>query len=271
MKYSTKSILLGFAITALSLSLIQCSKDDDDTPTPQRRSTIQFSLDVTANNQSVDRGTPFSIDTLFDFMISDLKFYYSNVELKNEAGEWVSAEPSVRLIDWRNFAAEKHRLTIKPGTYTAIRYHVGLDSATNRTFPTDPSLSFEDPLSAAQGTHWNWNLFYRFIIVEGRVNNFGSFITDPQSPVQNTPFSIHPGTDEMLVINEQNFTTPISLDNGDVTNMTFVVNTNTWPNGPGGVQNLITENQGHAEPHDYEITKKFGANFASGLSVRKGQ
>jgi hypothetical protein len=264
MTYIRLLILSAISFTTI---LSSCKKDDDATPTG-KIGNIVFDINVIANNNSVDRAQIFSIDTLFDFRITDLKFYYSNVEFQNANGEWIKAEPKVSLFDWRNYTKADNTIRIAPDTYSAVRYHLGLDSATNRTMPTDPSLSFDHPLSAAKAMHWNWNLFYRFIIVEGRVNYFGEFVTDPTAPVQNPLFSIHPGTDEMLHILENQFTTPFEIKNNETINLVFEVNTNMWANGPAGPHDLVQENQGHAEPHDYLQTQRFGENFAASLTLK---
>jgi hypothetical protein len=265
MRFTTFLLLTAVSFTTV---FVGCKKDDDAPNPPRRSGNILFDINVLANGNSVNRAEVFSIDTLFDFMITDLKFYYSNVEFKNSNGEWIKAEPKVLLFDWRNYTEADNTISLAPGTYSAVRYHLGLDSATNRTMPTDPSLSFDDPLSAAKAMHWNWNLFYRFVIAEGRVNYYGEFVTDPSAPIQNPLFSIHPGTDVMLHILENQFTSPIEIKNNETKNLVFEVNTNMWADGPAGPHDLVQENQGHAEPHDFVQTQRFGDNFAAGLTLK---
>ncbi len=259
-----------FKITFLFLSvgslfLSSCSSDDDATVAPEAKGTVLFDMKLIADNNEVNRAELFSIDQSYDFRILETRFYVSNVEFKNTTGDWVKTDPKVLLLDIRNQGSDDFKISVPEGEYVEMRYLIGLDSATNRSFPTD--FPREHPLSAFQATHWNWNLFYRFIIVEARANTFGNFVPDTVTTAFNTNVSIHPGTDEMLVKKEQTFTETFSIQKNSSKRLVFHVNTNDWLSGPGGTWDPMTENQGHAEPHDFEQTKKFGANFGASVSV----
>ncbi|MCC5916930.1 MAG: hypothetical protein JJU02_06330 [Cryomorphaceae bacterium] len=261
-------ILATFGVLTLFIS--QCVKDDSMDNFPVDLGA-RLSMDMKAmvnGNQEITRGEMFQVANDYDFLVSDLKFYVSQMQFQNTEGEWVSASPNVELLDIRDLDSTDYHIFLAPGDYVAVRYLFGLDSVMNRTNPASDTLDISHPLSAYRSTHWNWNLLYRFAIVEGRVNTYGNFITDPNSPVQNTLFSIHPGTDDMRVEKQQTFTNTLSIDrNGSNPTVVFIVDINTWFDGSGGVLDAMTENQGHAEPHDYHITKKFGENFADALSI----
>lgn len=251
------------------ISFTACSSDDDNDngendKTPSAKAITDMRLE--ADGQNVERGELFSFGNAFDFRLLEVRFYVSNVEFQTTTGDWVSAKPDVLLLDIREQGEDTHMLTEIPvGEYVAMRYLIGLDSATNRVYPTD--FPREHPLSAFQATHWNWNLFYRFIIVEGRTNTYGNFIPPGDTSGFNTPLSIHPGTDEMLVEKEQAFPETVRFDKNDSKRIYFTVNVNDWLDGPGGQWDPMIENQGHAEPHDFELTKKFGANFGGSISA----
>ncbi|MCH8545539.1 MAG: hypothetical protein LAT54_02295 [Cryomorphaceae bacterium] len=262
---SFKNILSFFIAGSLFIS--SCSSDDDDhTIAPQpNKATMIFDMKLLADNNEVKRAELFSIDESYDFRLLETRFYVSNVELKNTSGDWVKSDPKILLLDIRNQGSDDFKITVPEGDYVEMRYLIGLDSATNRSYPTD--FPREHPLSAFQATHWNWNLFYRFIIVEARVNTYGNFVPDTSTTAFNTNVSIHPGTDEMLVKKEHTFTETLNLPKNSSTKFILQVNTNDWLNGPGGSWDPMTENQGHAEPHDFELTKKFGANFGASVSL----
>lgn len=253
-------------LTVSSLFFASCSGDDDDTTVaPVPKGSVHFDMKLFADNNEVNRADLFSINQSYDFRVLETRFYVSNVEFKNTSGDWVKANPKVLLLDIRNQGSDDFKIDVPEGDYVEMRYLIGLDSATNHSYPTD--FPREHPLSAFQATHWNWNLFYRFIIVEARVNTFGNFVPDTVTTAFNTNVSIHPGTDEMLVEKEHVFTETLSLSKNSSKRFVLHVNTNEWLSGPGGSWDPMTENQGHAEPHDFELTKKFGANFGASVSV----
>ncbi len=267
---ASKFIYQFLTVSILITAGFACSSDDDDNgnvnpPAAPTGSTV-LDMRIFADGNDVERGDLFSINNDYDFRILETRFYVSNFEFQNTNGDWIDAEPNVLLLDVRDQGTNKHVLDIPEGDYVAMRYLIGLDSATNRMFPTD--FPREHPLSAFQATHWNWNLFYRFIIVEGRVNTYGNFAPASDTTRFNIPLSIHPGTDDMLVEKETQFNETLSVTaSGTNKRMIFSVNVNDWVSGPGGEWDPLTENQGHAEPHDYEQTKKFGANFGASVSV----
>ncbi len=252
--------------TLLVLTLAACGNDDDDeTTTPISTGEAALDTRILADGNEVERGELFSIDNEYDFRLLETRFYVSNFEFQNTNGDWITVEPQVLLLDVRDQGTDNHMLEIPVGEYVAMRYLIGLDSATNRVFSTD--FPREHPLSAFQATHWNWNLFYRFIIVEGRLNTYGNFIPATDTTGFNIALSIHPGTDEMLVEKESQFPETLTISTGSNKRLFFTVNVNEWTSGPGGQWDPLTENQGHAEPHDFEQTKKFGANFGASVSV----
>jgi hypothetical protein len=265
-----KKVLYGMLTVFFVVLFTQCGKDDDDTTPQKTYSGVNIDLRVEADGQEVKHGDIFSFAGSYDFRITELKFYVSNMEFQNTNGIWIKAEPKVELINIRESGSNTYNISVPEGEYIAVRYHIGLDSVTNHKDPT--SFDIDHPLSAYNAMHWNWNLLYRFAIVEGRANTFGDFVTDPNSPNQNVNFSMHPGTSEMLVINNQTLGSTVTIQKvTSITQqqtMTFVVNVNDWLNGPGGSFDPLTENHGHAEPHDFEQTKKFGLNFGASISVQ---
>ena len=99
--------------------------------------------------------------------VTRLSYLLSGVSLRRADGSWHEIPGS---LAWMNVAT--HRATMRvdgvpPGQYQALRFHVGLDQATNATDPaTRPP---EHPLNPTVcGLHWAWQGGYIFMALEGR-------------------------------------------------------------------------------------------------------
>ena len=97
------------------------------------------------------------------------RFYISNIRLVNSAG----AETAVSGPGYAQFKAGTMMYpvgTVAPGTYSSVRFDIGVDSTANFG---DPSLWADDhPLSNSSATfdHWSWSTGYLFIKMEGQVD-----------------------------------------------------------------------------------------------------
>lgn len=98
--------------------------------------------------------------------ITRLSYLISGVSLRRADGSWYEVPDS---IAWVNAAS--HRATMKvegvlPDQYQALRFHCGLDKATNASDPaTRPP---EHPLNPnLNGLHWSWQGGYIFMALEG--------------------------------------------------------------------------------------------------------
>ena len=99
--------------------------------------------------------------------ISRLAFLLSHAQLKRENGTWIGADGWVAFLD-----AEKQRLSfvlngIPAETFTALRFDLGLDEATDKSDPAKRPAGH--PLHPdVNGLHWSWRGQYVFFAVEGR-------------------------------------------------------------------------------------------------------
>lgn len=85
----------------------------------------------------------YSNDAGNEFMITEIQWFISKIELQDEHGEWVTLEPLFFYIDTN--IPESQTLEIKSipvGKYKALRFVFGLDEEDNRTgLFTDPPES----------------------------------------------------------------------------------------------------------------------------------
>lgn len=117
---------------------------------------------------------PMTEDTL---TFNNFKYYVSNFQLKNENGEWWIHPESYFLLDLSDGVNAKITIDDVPqGTYTEMKYVLGVDSARNVSGAQDGALS------VANNMFWSWTTGYIMLKAEG---------TSPQSGTGN--FSFHLG------------------------------------------------------------------------------
>ncbi|MES2691745.1 MAG: MbnP family protein [Bacteroidota bacterium] len=96
--------------------------------------------------------------------IEQLRYYFSNVQLKNADGIWVNLG-NYNLLDIEDAASMKVAITNVPaGTYNKIRFYIGVDSVANS------SGAQEGALNPANDMFWSWNTGYIFFRLKGKFN-----------------------------------------------------------------------------------------------------
>jgi hypothetical protein len=140
---------------------------------------------------------PKTGDTL---TFTTLKFYVSNIRLKNMDGTWWSEPESYHLVCASCPDASSITLTDVPvGHYTEMEYTLGVDSARN------VSGAQTGALSPTMGMFWSWNTGYIMLKVEGHSPNspdgsfafhLGGFTSDVNVV---TPKSVDFGTTHLMV------------------------------------------------------------------------
>ena len=191
MKNSTKKISTLFALLmATSVFLISCKKDKEDAAETTPESTEQnltFHLHTQVGNQLANYSTTYTQASGRKFILSDFRYYLSNIVLIKEdgselplSGKVILAKPSV----------QDYSLGAVPvGNYKGFRFIVGLDSVTNHKDPT--TYAAGNPLAIQTPTmHWSWSSGYLFFKVEGMCDT-----TAAANGAANYPFFFHIGMD----------------------------------------------------------------------------
>ncbi|MFN4298259.1 MAG: MbnP family protein [Thermaurantimonas sp.] len=233
----------------LMIGMWSCKKDNPDEKPPLAEVTIQFKL--YNGTSEVAMNTDFKLADNRTINIQELKFYISHVRFLNQNGETRHTDSVLALM--RMLEPEHHhvKVQVQPGTYSSLEFYPGLDSIANSKNPVD--FPREHPLSAFFNMHWNWNMQYRFVLMELRAKDYNPSI----------PCSYHPGTNTLLRISKISFDKSYQFEAGKKYKITLWMNVNTMFDGPSGYINFLTENQAHAEPGDFELTRKFMENFAA--------
>lgn len=183
-----KRYKVGFSVKALTTKLllssaallIACGGDDDPAATP---------LEVDIAVSGVVGGEAFACGQSYGGIGTsnstwegrDFRFYLSNVRLVNSAGAEVPVEleqdgrwqeGSVVLLDFEDGSGacqmgnpdlnDRIRGTVPAGDYSGIRFDLGVPFDVNHD---DPAAA-PAPLNIT-AMHWNWQVGYKFIRVDG--------------------------------------------------------------------------------------------------------
>lgn len=116
---------------------------------------------------------PFNLNTSLshpmngdDLTFSKVKYYVSNFELKSIDGTWWKHPESYFLVDLSEPSSLELELSGVPvGSYTDIRYMLGVDSTRN------VSGAQTGALSTTNGMFWSWNTGYIMAKAEGASPN----------------------------------------------------------------------------------------------------
>lgn len=182
-------IIRGTAKWLLFLSfftsiLAACTKNQDENPVPSN-GVINFRFSNVVGTDPLQLGQLVYANAAGNLWQADLlKYYVSNVTL-------VRSDSSTHdlgnydLIDEEVPESKSFQSTAVPnGTYTALRFLVGIDSARNN------DLDQSGDLDPSYGMFWPWNTGYIFFKHEG-------YYQDSSGAIQ--PLLFHYGTDLSLV------------------------------------------------------------------------
>lgn len=145
--------VLLFASTLLS----SCKKDDVK-PEPPGDTTSYLRFNHEVDGEAVEYDTiRYLNDFGNEFSIETVRYFISNVEFVNQAGEAVAIAESI-YIDPRNegYDMKEFNTAIPNEAYTEMRFTFGLDSAMNKTgaFPNFPEAAMEWPMMMGGGYHY---------------------------------------------------------------------------------------------------------------------
>ncbi len=157
------------------------------------------------------------------------RFYISNPRLIDSDGNEVSAPVKYLLI---LPATDDYEIGELPdGSYTGIRFEIGVDSVTNHSDPTQYAVG--DPLGAQfPNMSWGWDMGYIFLRIDGVADSDADGVPDDG-------FEMHLGGDEYLASVQVDY--PITI--GDGNENIFHLNAN-WAEIFAGVD-LANDNTTH--------------------------
>lgn len=228
--------------------MASCSKDEEPADV-----TLQFNHFFKETAFRADTVTVYTLDNGEELHYQRLEYYVTNIQLKAEDGSWWSEENSYHIIN-----ASEHNPSIvledlPYGTYTELRYMMGVDSVRNFSGAQDGALS------PSRGLFWSWNTGYIFLAAEGRCS----------SCPENNPFFIHhiggfrsPYEANHVITHE--LPSNLVLDDGSNASIDLRVNVNEIHEGEAIQINFAETQAIHASS---ETTKLMSENYAKMINV----
>ena len=162
-------------VIALALLAVACTK-------PKEKAEIYLNLGYEVNSKSLVTDTLcYENEAGNQFLITEIQWFLSNIELKNEASDWIMLhQPGlddtldisrVYYIDTDIPESQTlHSSPVEVGYYTAIRFIFGLDETDNQTglFTDPPESEMFWPDLLGGGYHY-MKLNGKYLDVEGRL------------------------------------------------------------------------------------------------------
>ena len=160
------------------------------------------------------------------YMINEIQWFISHIELKNEKGEWIALNEGkdIHYLEYKTSEnAPFHWQSIPNGTYTALHFTFGLDETDNQTGlfanPPESEMFWPDPLGGG----------YHYMKINGKW-------LDAENNL--IPMCIHLGTGQNAELTEfypNHFSVEIPFDNPIVQancSITISMNINNWFRNP---------------------------------------
>jgi hypothetical protein len=167
-----------FTIALLIILSFACKKDCieavETNPTPEvNTGTLKLMFQNKMSNLAGVSTDLLLGDTIYKtgngdtLSLSSLKYFVSNVKLIDSEGDTTTVEESYHLVQsTAMMAMSTFELSIPEGNYESIVFSLGVDSAANM----DETV-IEGDLDPNTNMVWNWNIGYKFLLLEGAYNH----------------------------------------------------------------------------------------------------
>lgn len=187
--------LLSLAATAVVFT--GCKKDEDppadhDHGGTAATATVELDFGFHYGAADFDLANTYTDGNGHAVQFTAIKFYMSDIHFVDDGGAAVAEFHDTYLL----LDAATPEVTHTLGQVTGVHIHeahvsLGLDSATNHADPTLAEAPLNDP-----SMHWAWNpaAGYKFLLLEGRVDDDGDGVVDASDPT----FTYHCATDDLL-------------------------------------------------------------------------
>ena len=253
-------MLLHVSVLATGVALlVGCQKNSELPATP---------MDGTGSSQPKVRltlvpewhGAPFALGTEYRdaaghrLQVDRLKLYWGDIAFMGEDGPVPVKD--VVLFDLKEPSTVE--LNVPAGTYHALHAGLGVPEAINLTDPL--TRAREHPLSMAQGTYWSWASGYRFVTFEGRYDRG----TGDSAPLDKM-FVLHTGMDNCYTPFQLSASTPIVVQNDQVTEVVVRVAVDRFFHSGSGTLDLAVKDQLHGD--DLALGTKLSDHVARSFSI----
>jgi hypothetical protein len=177
------------------LILSGCSKDPAyESSADGAQGTFSLNIDTRVRDQFFKLNKDYYDVKGYRYNVTTLQYYISHLSLVKEDGT-LQEVSDVALMDYETSNLgdiQKVSAKAPAGTYTGIRFWLGVDSVLNNKGPND--YDRDHPLSVYKGTYWSWNTGYRFVIFDCKSD---TIVNDTSATPYLADCSYHPGTNAL--------------------------------------------------------------------------
>lgn len=177
----------------------------------QTMNKVVFSFDHKVGVDPLVLGkTVFTIWNNKKVILTRAEFYISEVEIQNPNGNMMPLTDQYLLID-----ASKPTDVHEMGPWDiegvrGVKLHLGVDPAHNHadpsTYASDHPLSLQNPTM-----HWGWSAGYRFMAIEGKVDNNGDGKPETAFEFHNVGDEFYRALDLQTTVNAKDGTLDVHL------------------------------------------------------------
>lgn len=180
MNMSLKTITTAILITGLAVS--GCKKPVENVVPPTTTNEFHFNFDNYFGDAELEMNTKeYTTAQNEQITISAFNYWVSNMTFVNSDGTEYKEPESYRLLRGDKHATHHfHIADVPAGTYTAVKFIIGVDKARNTSGAQTGAL---DPTESGD-MFWSWNTGYIQTKLEG---------TSPQSTASDKMFRYHIG------------------------------------------------------------------------------
>jgi hypothetical protein len=230
-----KQLIYLFSISVL-IVFSSCNKEED-----KGISTIDLNFEFVYGDENFEENKVYNYNQGYEVKFEKLRLYVSNVRLISKDGA-VENGPEIIFVD--AFKTDNAvSFDVPGGDYTSIEFSIGVPPRLNGTDNPDFSASLYDPnhpLSVANNMYWVWNSGYRFILMDGRMNN-----NPMEDDIFETLISLHTGKDYSL--RSTNISQQFNAPKDQTINLNLKFNVSDFLNNPDDFIDLTVDNQTHGE------------------------
>ena len=149
----------------VATAFVSCKK-------PVQSGDLSINIDYSINSKAlITDSLCYHNEAGNEFMITEIQWFISKMELQTEQGEWVELEPRIFYIDTNIPESQTLRIASNPvGKYKTLRFTFGLDEAYNQTGiysdPPESTMFWPEPLGG--GYHY-MKLNGKFVDANGQL------------------------------------------------------------------------------------------------------
>ncbi len=240
-------------IIVIAILIFAGCKQDTCGCTPQN--IVEVSFQLQKDGQNIDIQQEFMADSL-GIVVQKLRFYISHLSIHSTNNSDYKLS-DVSIVDLEEPSLMTFQFLADEGSYDAIKFGVGLDATQNGQDPA--TFPLEHPLSTFYNMYWGWAAMYKFLEFQGKANPSG-VIGNPNE----VAFSYHPGANDFY----KTYSLPVSFSvTSTKPRIVVLIDYDIIFNGADGSVDVLTENQSHTTPADYDIAERIIFNFGESLSV----